>query len=73
MKKLVVDIGITADSYLGMYEGTAETVFATTREGFSVRFPANILRPFVAHDGIYGTFAIFFDDDNKFQRIERVA
>jgi len=73
MRKLVVDISISAENYLAVYEGAAENVFATTREGLSVRFPAKILRPFVTHDGVVGSFAIYFDNDNKFQRIERLG
>jgi len=48
-------------------------VAAETIDGKTVHFPANILRPFVTHDGVQGTFAIYFDDNNKFKDIKRLS
>ncbi|MGI1678294.1 MAG: DUF2835 domain-containing protein [Cellvibrionaceae bacterium] len=55
-----------------MYAGQVKTVLATSRDGRRVRFPANILVPFVERDGIRGSFAISFDVENKFQNIRRL-
>lgn len=71
MRSLVVDIHIAAEDYLTLYQGMARDVVANARDGRVVRFPANILRDFVTHDGVHGTFLIFFDDDNKFKDIAR--
>ena len=73
MKSIQVSIRISRDEYLKWYQGSASTVMATTATGTKVRFPANILRPFVTHQGIAGTFAIYFDDNNKFKEIRRIG
>lgn len=71
-KSLQFSISITRDEYLKWYQGAASTVLATSATGQKVRFPANVLRPFVTHDGVSGTFAIYFDDNNKFSEIRRI-
>lgn len=72
MKRIVVDITISAEEYLKMYQGLAEDVVTTALDGRTVRFPARILQPFVMRQGVKGRFQILFDDSGKFQRIERV-
>lgn len=55
-----------------MYEGVVKDVVARSQDGRRVRFPANILRPFVTHAGIAGRFQIEFDGDNRFKTIEKI-
>ncbi len=55
-----------------MYTGLAKSVHTRTQEGKSIRFPADILRKFVTHEGVEGRFAIYFDANNRFQKIERI-
>ena len=69
---LIVDIHISAEEFLRHYQGSAKQVACTSRDGRKVRFPTNILQPFVTRDGIHGSFQIFFDQHHKFQRIERL-
>ena len=69
---ILVDLRISKDEYLRWYQGSAHAVYARALDGRSVNFPANILRPFVSHDGIKGRFAIQFDDQMKFKSISRV-
>ena len=71
MNQIVVDIYIPADEYLRYYQGTVRDVVANARDGRSVKFPANILKPFVTHEGIKGSFIIEYDVDNKFKEIRR--
>lgn len=73
MKNIIVSLSISAEEYQRLYEGSAKTVFAHSIDGRSIRFPAGILRPFVLHTGVRGTFQINFDDDNRFHSIERLA
>ena len=47
-------------------------VLATSVDGRRVRFPAMILRPFVTHVGIRGRFRILFDENHRFQGIEKI-
>jgi hypothetical protein len=72
MRRVVVSLSVSASEYLAWYQGAAQTVYATTVDGRSVRFPARILQPFVTSSGVSGTFAIEFDDNNRFQQIKRL-
>lgn len=72
MTEVIVSLSITAEEYLKHYQGSARSVYAQTVEGRSVRFPANILQPFVTHDGISGTFKIQFNSSNRFKGIKRL-
>lgn len=67
-----VSIKISAEEYLKSYAGTARSVLATSEDGRRIRFPANILRPFVTRAGIDGCFAIYFDDNKRFTRVEKL-
>lgn len=72
MQKILVDLKIDREEWLRLYRGETRTVFARTRDGRSVQFPANILNPYVLHGGIEGSFLIQFDDAGKFQSIAKV-
>lgn len=72
-QSIVVDLRISADEWLRLYRGEALNVVARARDGRTVRFPAGILRPFVSHDGVYGSFMIEFSQDGKFSRVERLG
>jgi len=72
MSSLVVDILISAEEYLKWYGGAATQVYTQSRDGRSVSFPAKILQKYVGHDGIRGSFLITFDENMRFQRIERI-
>ncbi len=67
-----MQLHISPDEFQRLYEGTAKVVSARSIDGRRVRFPANILRPFVTHIGISGLFRIQFSDDNRFQQIEKI-
>ena len=69
MPAIIVDLAIPADEYVALYKGVVKDVVATARDGRVLRFPANILQRFVTRDGVYGTFTIHFDANNKFQTI----
>lgn len=73
LKSIVVSLVISAEEFQRLYEGSAKTVFAQSIDGRSICFPAGILRPFVLHNGIRGTFQINFDEDNRFQSIQRLG
>jgi len=73
MSSLVVNLKIAAEEYQRMYSGSVSHVAAVSVDGRSVRFPANILRPFVTLDGIQGRFIIRFDSDSRFLGIDRLS
>lgn len=72
MSFLIVPINISREEYLSWYDGSANAVSACSIDGVTVNFPVNILRPFITHSGVDGTFAIYFDDNNKFLDIKRL-
>lgn len=73
LKSIIVDLSISTEEFQRLYEGNVKTVFAHSIDGRSIRFPAGILRPFVLHSGIRGRFQIDFDEDNRFQSINRLG
>ena len=72
MQQIIVDISISPDEWIKLYQGVATDVHTTARDGRSVRFPARILSRFYLRDGIRGSFRIVFDESGKFSSIERL-
>jgi hypothetical protein len=72
MQQIIVDISISPEEWIKLYQGVATDVHTTARDGRSVRFPGRILSRFFLKDGIRGSFRILFDDAGKFVRIERL-
>ncbi len=66
-----VKISIPANVIHSYYTGDVREIVATAIDGRVVRFPANILRPYVSHNGVHGEFVIEFDADHKFVGIQR--
>ena len=64
-------IRITVQQYLAYYRGHARQVVVRAHDGRNLRFPANVLRPFLTHDGIAGDFILEYDERNKFVGISR--
>lgn len=72
MQQIIVDISISPDEWIKLYQGVATDVHTTARDGRSVRFPARILSRFFLQDGVRGSFRIVFDANGKFASIERL-
>lgn len=72
MHHIIVDISISPDEWIKLYQGVATDVNTKARDGRSVRFPARILSRFYLQDGVRGSFCILFDDSGKFSSIERL-
>ena len=68
-----ISISISAEEYLRVYQGTAKQVSTIDSQGKRISFPANILQPYVSHDGIVGAFTIVIDENNRFKKIMKVA
>ena len=58
-------LAISAEEYLAYYQGSAQTIVVRSEDNRIVRFPASAIRKFVTHDGIFGSFEISFDENNK--------
>lgn len=72
-RSLMVDLAIDAEEFLRFYKGAARTVVVTAVNGQTVRFPANILKPFVAHNGVHGRFEITFSANGKLIAIDKLS
>lgn len=71
-RKVHFTLHISAHEYLEFYSGAARNVATVAHDGRTIKFPANILRPFVTQDGIHGEFVIEFDESNKFVAINKL-
>jgi hypothetical protein len=72
MNAIYIRIRISADEYLKQYQVPGINVHTVAEDGRNVAFPASILKPFVTHSGIQGRFCILFDQNGKFNSIQRV-
>jgi hypothetical protein len=73
MNEIIVDLRISSEEYLKVYQAPSRVVSTRARDGRRVQFPATILRPWLLHDGIRGTFRIRFNDAGKLEDIQRLA
>lgn len=73
MRSLLVDIRISRDEYLKVYQSYVRQVRAVARSGESVRFPISVLQPYLTHMGVQGSFRLSFDDQYKFVGIELLS
>ena len=65
-------LAIPAEKYLAYYRGEVRDIQVRATDNRRLRFPAQAVRKFLTHDGIYGNFEIRFDESNKLQEIRRV-
>ena len=72
MQKIEFHLRLSPEQYLSYYRGNAKFVQIVAADGRVVRFPAEILREFVGHDGVVGTFVLEIDADNKYRKLHRI-
>ena len=65
-------ISVSREEYLRYYAGMASAVRAQTHQGVVIEFPARNLTPWMTHSGIYGTFCITMNEDNKLVDIKKL-
>jgi len=65
-------LSLSYDEFSAVYKGHAQHVITHSIDGRRVRFPADILKPYLTHSGIQGTFTIHFNENNKFKFLEKV-
>lgn len=70
-KTVRLSLRLTKDQLMRYYAGNVKQVVAKDLRGKVIRFPVNILQPYVTHDGISGLFSICFDQTGRFVSIER--
>ncbi|WP_373186530.1 DUF2835 domain-containing protein [Halopseudomonas sp.] len=72
-QQLVVDIALPAERYLAWYRGQAGRVLMHSRDGRRVSLPAHHLRPFLTHEGVYGSFIMRFTGEGKLISLQRIV
>jgi len=72
MQRLIVDLALPAERYLAWYRGQAGRVLLHARDGRSISLPAHHLRPFLKHEGVYGSFVLTFTGEGKLVSLERL-
>jgi hypothetical protein len=72
VQEIVLQLSISTAEYLKVYRGQARAVTARAMDGRQVRFPADILKPYITRRGIDGIFVISFDDAGKFRSVRQV-
>lgn len=73
MPGLVFDIALSAEKLLAVYRGEANRVLLFSRDGRRVSLPAHHLRPFLTHEGVYGSFVMRFTGEGKLVSLERLG
>lgn len=66
-------LAISAEEYLAVYRGQAKDILVKSQHNKSIQFPANAVRGFLTRDGIYGSFEIQFDENNKLIRVVQLS
>ena len=70
-RTIVIGLNIDSEELLKLYRGSAREVVARSLDGQNIRFPAEVLKPFVTHNGVQGQFALVVDASNKLIDLRR--
>jgi hypothetical protein len=73
MPSLVLDVSLTSEEFLAVYQGRANRVLLRSRDGRRVSLPAHHLRPYLGHGGIRGTFELEFSSEGALLSLRRLA
>ena len=73
MQQIRFRLNISAEQLLEYYRGSVSQVSVVAADGRRVRFPANVLRPFISEGGVRGEFILQYDDNNRFSGIRRIG
>ena len=72
MASLVLDIALSAERLRVLYQGRANRIQALSRDGRRVSIPAHHFRPFLTHEGIYGSFELQFNGEGELLSLRRL-
>lgn len=73
MPSLVFDIALSAERLRVVYQGRANRILVQSRDGRSVSVPAHHFRPFLTHDGVYGSFTLEFSAAGELLSLQRLG
>ena len=72
MPSIRVSLAIDKDELLRWYSGGAQNVSTLATDGRRVQFPVEVLRPYVAYNGVFGYFEIQFSEEGRFLSIKKM-
>lgn len=67
------NLSLSSKQFLQIYQGIAKNVTTRTDDGQVIQFPAQHIKSFLTHDGIYGYFEMTFSAEHKFMGIKRLG
>lgn len=73
MRSVTFFLHISADDYLNYYSGQVKWVLARSVDGLKVQFPANLLAPYVSHNGVQGKFVLQYLANGKAVDLSRIS
>ena len=72
MKQFQFPLDLSAAACEGYYRGQVSQVVARCADGASVQFPALLIRPYVAANGVHGMFTLTCDDGGKNSELKKI-
>ena len=73
MARVVVDISLSREKLLLIYQGVAKRALIYSRDGRSISLPVKHLLPHITHSGVYGTFVLEFDEQGSLLALKRLS
>jgi len=73
LQRYLVDVRLTRDQVLRIYQGSANAMVGQARNGQRIRFPLHTLRQFVDIEGVNVTFQLAVDRERSLVSIERLS
>ena len=64
---------LPAEQFLRVYQGSARTISTQAEDGRRIQFPAQNIKQFLTHDGIYGYFEMELTAEHKFIAIKKLG
>ena len=72
MTEFEFNLHLSAEQYLQYYQGRAKAIQVRSFCGKTIQFPADKMREFVSNEGVYGTFVMQLDENNKFLSVKKI-
>lgn len=73
MRSIIVSLAISTHEFSRLYRGQARNVICTDKDGRTIQFPADKLKQFVTHEGVYGEFKLYISNENRLLKIEQLV
>jgi len=65
-------LNLSASEIQRYYRGKTRSILVKASNGLNVQFPANLILPYVARDGVRGRFLLSYDQKGKALSLQRL-